>query len=69
MKAIFERPGRMTSRARASCDSARLSSVPSPRAGGNDVFTSTYDATKDVASSSTFDSSRTFDGNSPASDL
>ena len=68
MKATFERPGRMTSR-RASCDSARLSSVPSPRAGGNDVFTSTYDATKDMASSSTFDSSRTFDGNSPTSHL
>jgi hypothetical protein len=68
MKATFERPGRMTSR-RASCDSARLSSVPSPRAGGDDVFTSTYDASKDVASSSTFDSSRTFDGNSPTSDL
>jgi hypothetical protein len=58
----------MTSR-RAGCDSARLSSVPSPRAGGDDVFTSTYDASKDVASSSTFDSSRTFDGNSPTSDL
>ena len=68
MKATFERPGRMTSR-RAGCDSARLSSVPSPRAGGDDVFTSTYDASKDMASSSTFDSSRTFDGNSPASDL
>ena len=64
MKATFERPGRMTSR-RASCDSARLSSEPSPRAGGNGAFTSTYDATKDMASSSTFDSSRTFDGNSP----
>jgi hypothetical protein len=64
MQATFERPGRMTSR-RAGCDSARLSSVPSPRAGGDDVFTSTYDASKDVASSSTFDSSRTFDGNSP----
>jgi protein kinase 1 len=69
MKATFERPGRMTSRARASCDSARLSSVPSPRAGGDGAFTSTYDASKDMASSSTFDSNRTFDGNSPASDL
>jgi serine/threonine protein kinase len=68
MKATFERPGRMTSR-RASCDSARLSSVPSPRAGGDGAFTSTYDATKDMASSSTLDSSRTFDGNSPTSDL
>jgi hypothetical protein len=66
MNATLERPGRMTSR-RAGCDSARLSSVPSPRAGGDDVFTSTYDASKDVASSSTFDSSRTFDGNSPTS--
>ena len=64
MKATFERPGRVTSR-RAGCDSARLSSVSSPRAGSDDAFTSTYDASKDVASSSTFDSSRTFDGNSP----
>jgi hypothetical protein len=64
MKATFERPGRMTSR-RAGCDSARLSSVSSPRAGSDDAFTSTYDASKDNASSSTFDSSRTFDGNSP----
>eukprot|EP00900_Chrysochromulina_parva_P009774 jgi/Chrpa1/18799/Chrysochromulina_OHIO_Genome00027641-RA len=62
----FERPGRMTS-LRAGCDSARLSSVPSPRAGGDDVLTSTYEASKYVASSSTFDSSRTFDGNSPTS--
>jgi hypothetical protein len=53
----------MTSR-RAGCDSARLSSVSSPRAGSDDAFTSTYDAIKDVASSSTFDSSRTSDGNS-----
>jgi hypothetical protein len=64
MQATFERPGRMTSR-RAGCDSARLSSVSSPRAGSDDAFTSTYDASKDNASSSTFDSSRTFDGNSP----
>ena len=68
MNATLERPGRMTSR-RAGCDSARLSSVPSTRAGGDDVFTSTYDATKDVASGSTFDSSRTFDGNSPTFDV
>jgi hypothetical protein len=68
MNATLERPGRMTSR-RAGCDSARLSSVPSPRAGGDDVLTSTYEASKYVASSSTFDSSRTFDGNSPTSDL
>jgi hypothetical protein len=53
----------MTSR-RAGCDSARLSSVSSRRAGSDDAFTSTYDAIKDVASSSTFDSSRTSDGNS-----
>jgi serine/threonine protein kinase len=48
----FERPGRMTS-LRAGCDSARLPSVPSPRAGGDDVLTSTYEASKYVASSST----------------
>ena len=62
----FERPGRMTS-LHAGCDSARLPSVPSPRAGGDDVLTSTYEASKYMASTSTFDSSRTFDGNSPTS--